>query len=58
MRGALSPSSAGVSPNPALFDNLCYTYLVEDARKTRDLSLDASEDIEVELVLLCPAFPP
>ena len=41
-----------VSPNPALFDNLCYTYLVEGARKTRNLNLDGSEDIEVELVPL------
>ena len=41
-----------VSPNPALFDNLCYTYLVEGARKTHNLNLDASEDIEVDLVPL------
>jgi ADP-ribose pyrophosphatase len=41
-----------VSPNPALFDNLCHTYLVEGAQKTRALSLDAGEDIEVELVPL------
>ena len=39
-----------VSPNPALFNNLCSTYLVEGARKARSLSLDSSEDIEVELV--------
>ena len=45
-----------VSPNPALFNNLCYTYLVEGAQKTRTLSLDASEDIEVELVPL-PRIP-
>jgi ADP-ribose pyrophosphatase len=41
-----------VSPNPALFDNLCYTYLIEGAEKTRDLCLDAGEDIEVELIPL------
>lgn len=39
-----------VSPNPALFDNLCHTYLVEGAQKRQDLCLDPSEDIEVELV--------
>ena len=41
-----------VSPNPALFDNRCYTYLVENARKTRAPALDANEDIEVEEVPL------
>jgi ADP-ribose pyrophosphatase len=41
-----------VSPNPALFDNLCHTYLVEGARQSQALSLDPSEDIEVELVPL------
>lgn len=41
-----------VNPNPAIFNNLCYTYLVENARKTKPLSLDLSEDIEVELVPL------
>jgi 8-oxo-dGTP pyrophosphatase MutT (NUDIX family) len=41
-----------VRPNPALFNNLCYTYLIEGARKTCALSLDSSEDIEVELVPL------
>jgi len=40
------------NPNPALFDNLCYTYLVEDARKVGDASLEVDEDIEVELVPL------
>ena len=41
-----------VNPNPAIFNNLCYTYLVENARKTRDMSLDLGEDIEVELIPL------
>jgi ADP-ribose pyrophosphatase len=41
-----------VSPNPALFTNRCYTYLVEDVEKRYDLCLDANEDIEVELVPL------
>ena len=40
------------NPNPAIFDNLCYTYLVEDARKVGDASLEVDEDIEVELVPL------
>jgi ADP-ribose pyrophosphatase len=39
-----------VNPNPALFSNRCYTYLIENVQKTRSLSLDESEDIEVELV--------
>jgi ADP-ribose pyrophosphatase len=41
-----------VSPNPALFNNRCYTYLVENVRKTRPVSLDPNEDIEIELVPL------
>jgi ADP-ribose pyrophosphatase len=41
-----------VSPNPALFNNRCYTYLIENARKTRPPSLDPNEDIEVELMPL------
>lgn len=41
-----------VSPNPALFNNLCYTYLVEDARRTQGLNLDEGEDIEVDLIPL------
>jgi ADP-ribose pyrophosphatase len=36
-----------VSPNPALFDNHCYTYLIEDCRKIREPELDHGEDIEV-----------
>ena len=40
------------NPNPAIFDNACYTYLVEHAEKVRDISLDTHEDIEVELVPL------
>ncbi|OPY62569.1 MAG: ADP-ribose pyrophosphatase [Syntrophorhabdaceae bacterium PtaU1.Bin034] len=41
-----------VNPNPAIFNNLCYTYLVENAQKTRAVSLDLNEDIEVELIPL------
>jgi ADP-ribose pyrophosphatase len=40
------------NPNPAIFTNLCHTYLVENARKVADLSLDVDEDIDVELVPL------
>lgn len=40
------------NPNPAIFNNLCYTYLVSEAVKTSSLSLDADEDIDVELVPL------
>ncbi|MGD0236053.1 MAG: NUDIX hydrolase [Syntrophorhabdales bacterium] len=38
------------NPNPAIFDNTCYTYLVEHAEKVKEMSLDVYEDIEVELV--------
>lgn len=35
------------NPNPAIFNNLCHTYLVENARKVSDKNLDDDEDIEV-----------
>jgi ADP-ribose pyrophosphatase len=41
-----------VSPNPALFNNRCYTYLIENVRKTGPVSLDPNEDIEVEVIPL------
>jgi len=41
-----------VNPNPAIFNNLCYTYLAEDVRKTGEPSLDPNEDIEVDLIPL------
>jgi ADP-ribose pyrophosphatase len=40
------------NPNPAIFNNLCHTYLIEGAKKVSDLDLDADEDIEVELLPL------
>ncbi len=40
------------NPNPAIFDNTCYTYLVEQAEKMKGTSLETLEDIEVELVPL------
>ncbi|MCX7966435.1 MAG: NUDIX hydrolase [Syntrophorhabdaceae bacterium] len=41
-----------VNPNPAIFNNLCHTYLVEDVKKTDEKNLDPDEDIEVVLVSL------
>ena len=38
-----------VNPNPAIFNNLCYTYLVRDAVKSGEVSLDPNEDIDVVL---------
>jgi len=40
------------NPNPAIFDNTCYTYLVEEAGKVQEPLLETYEDIEVELVPL------
>ncbi len=40
------------NPNPAIFDNLCYTYLVDQAEKVQEPLLESYEDIEVELVPL------
>jgi ADP-ribose pyrophosphatase len=45
-----------VNPNPAIFNNLCHTYLVEKARKTSHINLDPDEDIEVVLIPL-PEIP-
>ncbi|MBS3920605.1 MAG: NUDIX hydrolase [Deltaproteobacteria bacterium] len=41
-----------VNPNPALFQNRCYTFLARDIRKVADLNPDQTEDIEVVLVPL------
>jgi 8-oxo-dGTP pyrophosphatase MutT (NUDIX family) len=41
-----------VNPNPALFNNHCYTFLAQDIRKIADPMLDQTEDIEVVLVPL------
>lgn len=35
------------NPNPAIFNNLCHTYLVEKATLVSEKSLDDNEDIEV-----------
>ncbi|MCX8117114.1 MAG: NUDIX hydrolase [Desulfobacterota bacterium] len=41
-----------INPNPALFQNRCYTYLALDLKKVADLNPDQTEDIEVVLVPL------
>jgi len=41
-----------VNPNPALFNNRCYTFLAKDVKKIRDPMLDQTEDIEVVLIPL------
>ena len=41
-----------VNPNPALFNNRCFTYLAQNVKKTGNPSLDQTEDIEVILVPL------
>jgi ADP-ribose pyrophosphatase len=41
-----------VNPNPALFNNRCYTFLAQDIRKVADLKPDQTEDIDVVLVPL------
>lgn len=38
-----------VNPNPAIFNNLCHTYLIENAREVSEKMLDPDEDIEVVL---------
>jgi len=39
-----------VNPNPALFNNRCYTFIARDAQKIRDPMPDQAEDIEVLLI--------
>ncbi len=41
-----------VNPNPALFNNRCYTFLAEDIREVSEPSPDQTEDIEVVLIPL------
>jgi 8-oxo-dGTP pyrophosphatase MutT (NUDIX family) len=38
-----------VHPNPALFDNLCYTFLAKSAKKIKDPEFEGAEDIETTL---------
>jgi 8-oxo-dGTP pyrophosphatase MutT (NUDIX family) len=39
-----------VNPNPAIFNNLCHTYLVKNVRKVAETNFDPDEDIEVVLI--------
>jgi 8-oxo-dGTP pyrophosphatase MutT (NUDIX family) len=41
-----------VNPNPALFNNHCYTFLAQDIKKVSDPKPDQTEDIEVVLIPL------
>lgn len=41
-----------VHPNPAIQDNVCFTYLIENARLVGELQLDPGEDIAVRRVPL------
>ena len=41
-----------VTPNPAILNNRCYTFLAQDAHPVAQPSFDGSEDIELELVSL------
>ena len=38
-----------VHPNPALFDNLCYTFLAKSAKKIKEPKFEGAEDIETVL---------
>jgi 8-oxo-dGTP pyrophosphatase MutT (NUDIX family) len=41
-----------VSPNPAIFNNRCYTYLARNVERVKDPAPDQTEDIEVVLLPL------
>jgi 8-oxo-dGTP pyrophosphatase MutT (NUDIX family) len=41
-----------VNPNPALFNNRCYTFLARDIKKMTDPAPDQTEEIEVVLIPL------
>jgi ADP-ribose pyrophosphatase len=41
-----------VSPNPAIFNNRCYTFLAQNVMKIHDPMPDQAEDIEVVLIPL------
>lgn len=47
--GAEVVELGAVEPNPAILNNLTYSYLIEHCRRVDDLQLDAGEDIAVEL---------
>jgi len=49
----VNPQKIGqVAPNPALFDNICHSYTVENVQKVGEQEFDSAEDIEIELVPL------
>jgi len=39
-----------VNPNPAIFNNRCYTFVAQNAKKVREPMPDQTEDIEVVLL--------
>jgi 8-oxo-dGTP pyrophosphatase MutT (NUDIX family) len=41
-----------VNPNPAIFNNRCYTFMARNVKKVRDPMPDQAEDIEVVLIPL------
>ena len=41
-----------VSPNPAIFNNRCYTFLAQNLKKVSNPKPDQTEDIEVTLIPL------
>lgn len=41
-----------VNPNPAIFNNRCYTFMARNIEKVRDPMPDQTEDIEVVLIPL------
>jgi ADP-ribose pyrophosphatase len=49
---------ASVNPNPAIFNNRCYTFLARNVKKISNPMPDRTEDIEVVLVPLAeiPAY--
>jgi ADP-ribose pyrophosphatase len=38
-----------VTPNPALFNNHCHTYLIENCQRVGEIDLDHGEDLEMSL---------
>lgn len=46
-RGDSVTHLGSANPNPAIFNNLCHTYLVENVKKVTQTNLDEDEDIEV-----------
>lgn len=50
---AMKVEKIGVSnPNPAIFNNRCYTFVARNVMKVRDPMPDQTEDIEVTLIPL------